>query len=526
MAGMKRIALAAAVLVAFAAPLAACTGPGGTVDAGDDDDDDDDDGPGPITDADVAALCRIYTRGYVQLVRTLAVPASLAFSRCTLDDVDEAMDDAPIDDGALDESCVPGSVIYDEFARAKAGGRVAFDVARIEACAAAYDEDDAALQIDVDGTGPPGPSELPAACTDLLEPLAQEGDACTQGWDCVEGLFCQAEPLDAPSLRCLPPAPVGGACLSATGFENGAIRVCGDAASCVDGECVAYGTLNAPCGAAGCGDDLYCDGAMCRARGGVDDPCASDDACGDDLYCDADDVCRPMQAAGEACDPLAHGCEGVCVVCRPETAGGATKCLVRSDVGGPCATLADCRHGTYCGDDGVCVAGGTAGDACGQDDECADDFECDFTDGGACAAIPPPGETGDPCVVDGDCDEELACVAGECGPFPENGVACSASGACADGFCGDDGRCAPFAEEDAACGQGDVCRPPAFCDDGVCAPPRAAGAACSGDAQCVSGTCLEGGTCAAVGTSCWSSGPVFPLVVVFATLVPRRRRLC
>jgi hypothetical protein len=501
---------------------------------------------------DAVAICEIWTRGSFvftqQILSSLAAPA-----RCA------ARDLGPVDPGqfaaAAAEACANGGAA--EFQQGVDGGRVRFNRENIEACAA--------LDINTQTT-------LPAVCeaASLFTPLVGENGACEQGWDCQDGLACEAPSLTDDAHRCLRPAQAGAACLAG-------VRTCAPELKCVDARCVAKSGANGPCqSSSDCLADLRCgtDG-RCAPLAQAGEECAADGDCADDLVCfddlfSADQECADVSEcpAGAVCDdfgfcarprctaPIPDGqactlggapCEASCSTCRPTTPRGATlqcqdrgeagaacnedddchagflcdaasgACVVGGGQGAPCGSSEDCRAGFGCGTQGTCTPRGGIGDACDASAGCAEGFCVS----GFCSA----GANGDNCAADRDCSGELLCVSGRCGAPPTTGV-CSVGGACASGFfCNAANACAPLPGDGQACAPQNRCAAGFFCNaDGSCAALKPTGAACASRDECENGNCVDG-QCSTFGMSCTTDKGSFQFFVMLALVLPLRRRL-
>lgn len=128
---------------------------------------------------------------------------------------------------------------------------------------------------------------------------------------------------------------------------------------------------------------------------GGDDCDPSTDVCVATHYCDpAVNICRSKAAAGEICctnDP-----QFLLPTCGPDT------------------EEKPCTPGTFCGEEGLCVALGTTDAACAGDAQCALGYFCGS--GGTCQ---PLGEDSDACETDDECAGGYFCSQsfGQCRDF-------------------------------------------------------------------------------------------------------------
>ena len=490
------------LLLPLCLALSACPGdnnnpPGG--DAGPDD-----------TGAKLAQdLCVAYTIGENNYI----ISTFHSFGACSVDDPFLLATDDVIADIA--EGCVSGNMFYDLFLVAIEGGRVDVDAGKVASCLAKARTARATTSVYEYNTT--GGDLLPlfsdADCTGAIKPLQGDGDACVQGWDCQDGLVCQADPPTSGELRCLAPAGEGAVC--------GGTRVCDVDLTCVNEVCEPAIELNGTCDPSGAGapcvEGTFCSEAgVCTTLGTLDDPCTWDGECAEGFACDAASAtCQVVTqvepvADGQVCDPASttQGCANYCFVCRADEAGGATRCLARNAAGG------------YCEDQDHCLPG----------------FFCD-TVTSACVAEPEPEpapKLGESCVVDGPACEEGSCVEGTCVAGVE-GDRCDPELGCQVGLvCKPDamneavGDCVRAPVEGERCIE-DQCEGGHFCDpQNVCQRLRTAGATCSVDDECESGECLNAGQCAAAGPSCYSDRGWFVQFLVLGLILPalrlRRRR--
>lgn len=504
-------------------------------------------GPPPLEET-AQRLCLTFIRGEAQAAADAALRID---ARCSA--TDPLPNIGPLEDAdVVDVSrCLPGRADHQVFLDALEGGRVAFDLDALESCAQSG-RNARAQNADLDALDA-RQAALAAAlttCTDVITPLAQEGDTCTQAWDCPASAPCQADPRDTQAFACLAPAAEGEACLdrplaAPDGLLRAPLRLCGDALQCFNEVCTARLPLGAYCDATtpACSEDLVCGpGNFCV------NPVAQGGACTNDSQCEADLRCAPGQgptvdggpgegpscqpqveantiADGEACT-LPARCRSLCSVCRPDAPlSPSFSCQDRGSAGDACGVTSDCRRGLYCTAEGSCAALRGVTEPCDADNPCADTLFCNpnvsacqlrpalgnpcspfgpdlcaegFCVNNVCAA----GVGGDPCTGDSTCASGFVCVNTpvpdvDGGPQPSNricvalpreGAPCTIDGRCvANAYC-DGERCRAFP------GPGETCR------NGSCAP----GAFCNGetpDATCElarppSSLCTADGQCA------------------------------
>jgi hypothetical protein len=131
------------------------------------------------------------------------------------------------------------------------------------------------------------------SCYEVFEGIVDEGGACDVDDECVDGLECWAD-------VCTRMPAQGQACLD--GWE------CGEDLYCADGDvCRMPGGAGASCpeGDIACADELWCDPETdtCRPYLGSGGDCsAASWACADDLYCsDTTNLCTPYPTGGMSC---------------------------------------------------------------------------------------------------------------------------------------------------------------------------------------------------------------------------------
>lgn len=527
------------------------------VDAGEADGGATDAGPPPTLFERVQALCIAHLQGQQNA-------QGFADARATRCSAVEPLPDHVVDPALLVTDlipCLPGQPTYDLYEDALTGGRAVVDEEAVLACTAAARALRAAMTTYADAPALETALETLAegqTCASLVTSALSAGDACVHAWDCPTGTACEADPLDAPGLTCLAPAPLGAACASGNA-QSTAVRTCVSGAACFDGICVVRKPVNQVCGPGQvpCETALVCGPeSVCTAPVGAGGACQNDTQCATSLRCAGASpgvagLCAPLVDDGTACDSDA-ACAALCSVCRPAEVGGAVQCLDRGAGGAACLVDDHCREGFVCSGAGTCTPFLGLGEPCGGEVPCAPIFTCaldDASDGGvaltstcvspaligspcaggenpcqsgACVAdVCVAGIVGDPCVVDGNCRDENLCVLGACTVAPREDGACTADGRCAVGLVCEDGRCAGLPDVGDACPIG-LCSDSAFCEQGTCAAKRASGGACIVDGECQGGVCLATGTCAATTPSCLSTNDAFTVFMIFALVGPLR----
>src|SRR5688572_23399048 len=155
-------------------------------------------GEGDIS-ADAQAICEVWQRG--SLVFTVSIISQFGLpARCAAADL-AFTDPAQFEEVAA-EVCAAGAAL--EFQQGIDGGRVTFNRANIEACAA----------LDLAELAAGGATALPAECerAALYTSNVAEGGVCVQDWDCVDGTACEAEVLTVDEKNCLAPGEPGDIC--------------------------------------------------------------------------------------------------------------------------------------------------------------------------------------------------------------------------------------------------------------------------------------------------------------------------
>jgi len=211
-----------------------------------------------------------------------------------------------------------------------------------------------------------------------------DGDPCTVGDQCVDGVCRPGPRLECPSNACFVGTCVAGAC--------GSVPVdCDDRNPCTVDTCdlvsgCVHTVSTAPCDDGdACTTGDRCDGGVCR---------------GTPVVCGSDECtlgsCRPDDPAADA-----RGCVAVAVGEGEACSDDGVACTDDVCTGGVCLHVPiDAR----CGDAGGCSAA-----ACAPDREDHDPRGCALVEGSADTAS--CGDDGDPCTVD-------ACAAGSCTHTP------------------------------------------------------------------------------------------------------------
>jgi hypothetical protein len=360
--------------------------------------------------------------------------------------------------------------------------------------------------------------EEDADCKAILTGPRTQGQSCTQHWECAQGLLCQAEATQQLTRVCEPPVAAGSTC--------GPSRLCASNLECVANTCRAPLGLGATCGTGqpSCAAPNRCDSRTlkCVAPRGLGGACETDLECGANLFCASTGLCASLPAAiadGQACAAATDRCATRHFVCRPETPGGATKCLARGAATQACAQEEDCGRGLEC-NAGRCVVLPGLGQSCTN--SCRGDLYCG--NAGVCIRVPDIGES---CLSDAFCRRGYCGADGLCRELSDVGQACGVNGipdrckrgscqggTCVGGSVGDsclEDRDACVAELGLVCNANFTCvtAPGAGSpsNDGQCAPgtlpnandiceaPRAVGAACTSPADCASSVCLPNGKC-------------------------------
>ena len=159
---------------------------------------------------------------------------------------------------------------------------------------------------------------LPEECLNLVKGRLQAGQSCRTHLACQPGLFCSGLTTDGAGT-CQKPKPIGASCefgpdTLATVLQQDVKEKhppCADG-YCRLGKCVAFSSLNSPCGAKdGCGPDARCVNGLCVAgRLGQRGEGCTIGRCSPGLRCIAQ-RCEPPKAPGARCGNN-EDCFGTC----------------------------------------------------------------------------------------------------------------------------------------------------------------------------------------------------------------------
>lgn len=301
-----------------------------------------------------------------------------------------------------------------------------------------------------------------AACRNLqfLEPATDDGAACTFDRDCRSG-FCNGAGVDSCGT-CAPPGGDGTACtrdamcIATTHYCPGAD---GEA-----GTCTRFTALGQTCDAQDlnqeeCGAGNVCavgatitSGARCavgRKEGDLCDlstqlprlQCARSGRGVFELICasaaNGNRCVRTQSLPGGRCGTGEISVAGFTPPLCPETQYcNAQTCVDRLAAGATCTDDAQCAIGHRCVDPAggsatVCTALSDVGGPCASDAECLALLACDATSNTCQPRLALQSEA---------CDPVRTCAAGSCqsaacAPLGDNGATCSAASDCASGVC-------------------------------------------------------------------------------------------
>lgn len=268
-------------------------------------------------------------------------------------------------------------------------------------------------------------------------------------------------------------------------------------------------------------DNAECPG-VCATPSPIGADCAVQAACEAGLRCIAK-KCAPRNVAVDAKCDLGQDCaDGL--VCIFDKAGGT--CKSRSDMGGPCKELIQCKYGLYCqhAAKGASKCAATAkaaetcagakpgeplsdGGPCGAGLGCVDDGAGKFR----CVALVKEGQV---CKTSAQCDGlDLACLPGGVAPSTCQ-IVSAVGGPCAEpsadhpwvctspNLCVNH-KCAAPGDKDAACQPGypSPCKAGLECNGDKCTPLPSMGQVCSGK-------CGDGSSCTFDGTNQVCKAPV------------------
>jgi len=455
-------------------------------------------------------ICELYYRGASNYVAYALPLATAGFGRCNADDPV-----APADAELATCAENPEQIDFDGLA---AAGNIVFDETGMAACNSAIQELlDYTSYRELGATEAViGPLLEQPVCQDVITGTLSEGQPCILGWECAEGLRCEANLL-LSRLECLAGAALGEACVE----TDQRLRGCGVGLDCGDDVCVNRGGVGASCTFSdpACLEDLGCDDDLCVVPAAQGGPCTEDGGCDEGLHCDG----------------LSSTCEDDTPVADDAVCDGQLSC----------ATLCYSCRNDGSGTD-RCINRGKAGEYCDNDQNCADAFYCSIGIN-SCQPLRAEGES---CVSPAKCQNGLYCTSGSqvCAPIAVLGEACAmdngneyceddtycAAGVCRDGqidaICDDvsdcDGLdCIKNAPGDSIglCGEyptsgtcvGGSCAAGFYCDDAdLCQMQKPAGQACLNPNECAAGYCVND-TCTPAPASCLASGESAPLIVGF-----------
>ena len=330
--------------------------------------------------------------------------------------------------------------------------------------------------------------------------LCTDGDACTVGDQCKDGVCDSGDPVDCDDGNVC----TDDSCEPLSGCQNiPNSEVCDDGNSCtlgdhcVEGACVPTDTVD-------CDDSNPCTDDLCTIGGGcqhVDNtlPCNDGDACtggdvcaggvceGAQISCDDQNLCTD-----DSCDP-AGGCVNTANTLPCDDGNSCTSGDTCS--GGQCqgTDTIDCNDGNVCTDDLCELDGGCLhvnntlpcndGDACTGGDACF---------GGVCAGTQISCDDGNVCTDD-SCEPLSGCQ-----NIPNSEV-CNDSNACTTGDHCAGGAC--VAGGDLNCDDGNPCTTDGCSLLTGCTNVNNSQACDDGDA-CTAGDVCAGGGCAGTLVNC------------------------
>jgi len=335
-----------------------------------------------------------------------------------------------------------------------------------------------------------------------------DGDACTTGDVCADGV-CAGTEMDCDDDDvCTDDSCVDGACVHTNNTAS-----CDDGDSCTTGDVCADGVC--------AGTPMDCDDSnVCTDDSCVDGACVhtpNTAACDDEDACTENDVCSGGTCAGTAisCDD-SNGCTDDS--CDPETGCVHTNNTASCDDGDACTENDVCSGGTCagtpmnCDDSNVCTDDSCVDGACVHTDNsapCNDGDPCtvdDVCSGGACAGTPMNCSDGNVCTddscVDGacvhtnntaSCDDNSACTENDVcsgGTCAGTAISCDDSNPCTDDGCDPQTGCTHTNNDANACTDGDACTEGDHCSAGSCVPGTPKD--CDDDNMCTADSCVDG----------------------------------
>jgi hypothetical protein len=294
--------------------------------------------------------------------------------------------------------------------------------------------------------------------------LCDDGDACTTGSECNEGVCGGGDAVNCND---------GDPCTDDSCIPDAGCLHAHNAAPCNDGDACTSGDVCFQGGCTGGAAVLCDDGNACN---GIED-CDSEMGCqpGQMLDCDDGDACDGK----ESCDP-AEGCvDGVALTCEDnnpctnDSCDGVTGCHFEPN-DGACDDGNACTVGESCAD-GTC--GGGAALACDDENLCTNDI-CDPKLGCTHLLNSAPCDDNDLCTT-GDHCHLGDCVGG--GVLP-----CNDNNPCTDDLCDADAGC-QFEPNDGPCDDGSECTTGDHCQAGQCVITAFVG--CDDDNLCTDDSC-------------------------------------
>jgi hypothetical protein len=301
--------------------------------------------------------------------------------------------------------------------------------------------------------------------TNLTEGECLDGDACTIGDHCEEGV-CLGAPIDCDDDN---------PCTDDVCDGLGGCDFLANSAKCDDED---------PCTVADSCEESVCVGFAVECACNVDADCDKfddGDPCTGTLLCNLDSLpyqCQVDPATVVQCEPP-EGPHAFCLasICDPD----AGKCEVIADHGGlACNDHDACTIGESC-QEGSCAGGVPAN--CGDNNPCTDD-SCSGADGCSHTPNDDPCQDGDACTL-GDFCADGGCQAGELAD-------CDDGNPCTDDDCSANFGCTHVAN-DAGCDDGNACTTGDHCESGACVSSAALD--CDDKNPCTDDSCAPDGGC-------------------------------
>ncbi len=357
--------------------------------------------------------------------------------------------------------------------------------------------------------------ETATGCINLeVSTSCSDGDACTVGDECVDGVCLVGAPADCddlnpctddscdPAVGCVSVAnddqcDDANACTSGDHCEGGwcvfdELEDCNDDNPCTDDSCdalqgCAYQLNSNPCDDGDvCTVNDKCSLGSCQA--GISLFCNDSNDCTEDT-CDPEVGCEFVPTAapcddGNACTVDDHCFNGGCVsedmlVCDDDNVCTKDKCVpalgcLNDPLLGACDDGSSCTVEDYCSG-GECQPGATLD--CDDGNQCTAD-SCDALEG--CVNQPTGAgcDDGDPCTVDDQCSGF------DCVPGPT--MDCDDESVCTLDYCDSDLLCVNEPVS-GSCDDGDLCTDGDSCQGGTCVGGEAV--VCQDADQCTSDSC-------------------------------------